>query len=142
MPADQPTPTEQLRAAATKMRERANAATPGRWTAAGLFAPAEGCRCLSCTEDEPWAWEVAELDGPDSGDCIHPMHIRQADAEHIATAADPATMLGLADLLDSAATAWPIDHSEPPRNPRDRQMAYAAINVARSYLGTTEQVAA
>ena len=53
------TPAEELRAAAAKLREMAAAAdTPGSWKANPLFRPLPGCRCLSCEEDKPWAWEI------------------------------------------------------------------------------------
>lgn len=80
------TPAEELRAAAAKLREMAAAAdTPGHpWKAKPLFRPLPGCRCLSCEEDKPWAWEIDVVDGPDNEDCFHPMHIGQGDAAWIA----------------------------------------------------------
>jgi hypothetical protein len=79
------TPAEELRAAAAKLREMAAAAdTPGSWKANPLFRPLPGCRCLSCEEDKPWAWEIDVVDGPDNEACFHPMHIGRGDAEWIA----------------------------------------------------------
>jgi hypothetical protein len=69
------------------IRARADAATPGPWTVESLHRPQPGCRCLSCVEDEPWAYGLREVDGPESPErCIHPVHVAQADAEFIAHA--------------------------------------------------------
>lgn len=120
-----PTPADQLREAATLIRERALIATPGPWSA-------DQSEVYRDHAGGYWVAETLNTDGDD---------ITEANSAHIASW-HPTVALAVAVLLDSAATAWPIDHSEPPRNPRDRQMAYAAINVARAYLDTTEQVTA
>lgn len=78
------TPADELRAAAAKLREMAGAATQGTWTATPMYKTAEGCRCMSCTDDKPWAWQIDVVDGPDSGDCFFPMHINRPDAAWIA----------------------------------------------------------
>ena len=58
----------------------------------------------------------------------------RADAEHIITWS-PAVALAVAGLLDAAADALPIDPGEPPRNPRDRRLVLAALDVAAVYIG-------
>lgn len=42
--------------------------------------------------------------------------------------------LAVAALLDRCAEAQPIDMSEPPRNPRDRSVIYAALALAEELL--------
>lgn len=36
----------------------------------------------------------------------------------------------LAELLDAAVDAFPIDHTEPPRNPRDQLVRLHLLNLA------------
>ena len=50
--------TADLRAAAARIRDLAAGATPGPWHADGLYKLLPGCRCLSCDEDEPWAYTL------------------------------------------------------------------------------------
>jgi hypothetical protein len=107
-------PADQLRQAAALMRERAQAATPGPWSAA-----ADGL-----------VWPEGPGD-PVSGST------QIEDAEHIA-GADPTTMLAVADLLNfSAATSNILDAlGEDPDN---RPAHHYALAVACAYLGTTRR---
>ena len=57
--------------------------TPGRWHAEGVYRLRKGCICLSCDEPTPWAWTLAEVDGPDDA-CYTPVHVSEADARLIA----------------------------------------------------------
>jgi hypothetical protein len=43
----------------------------------------------------------------------------------------------MADLMAAAADAFMLRPDEPPRNPRDRKMVYAAIHVAELYQAST-----
>jgi hypothetical protein len=81
MPADI---AEKIIAAIAAKEAKAQAATRGAWRIKGLYRQLEGCRCLSCYEDTPWAYEIDVVDGPDSGNCFYPMHIDKPDAEFIA----------------------------------------------------------
>lgn len=57
-----------LLAAIEETERLAKAATQAPWRAIGLYEMAEGCRCGSCDKDEPWAWTIDVIDGPDNGD--------------------------------------------------------------------------
>lgn len=115
---------EELREAAAKIREyAAGANTHGRWSPAPLNRPLQGCRCLSCVEDEPWAWEIQQIDGPDNEDCYQPMHIGYGDAKYIGLMgpdiAEPlASVLShAADELERHLPHWgnvPGDLESPP----------------------------
>ena len=115
-----------LRAAAAKMRERAEAATPGPWLTHEMSSIFVGNQADGRTSG---LWEIVHMSADALTD-LTPESANQhrADAEHIASW-HPAVALAAADLLDLAA-AWVEDHpgSWPPANK-------AALAVARAYLG-------
>jgi hypothetical protein len=121
---------EVLREAAALMRERAEAATPGPWSAAdehGLLGPdASPAWCVSnmrpgfesMSPTEGYIGDVAEtsLGFPEQRD--------QHNAEHIASW-HPAVALAVADWLDDEA--FMHDNGRP--------MSSAALATATAYLG-------
>lgn len=130
---------ETLRRAAALMRERAEAATPGPWSAADehelLGGDAEPAWCVSrmrpgyesMSPTEGYMYDLAEtsingrhqeFDGP--------------NAEHIASW-HPAVALAVADWLD--AVAW---QHEFGGNDGGLVLRHAALTVAETYLGENE----
>ncbi len=104
-----------LRRAATLMRERAEAATPGPWQTHGQWVRQK------MTWDQPSEFVVSGC--ADAG-----IQRQRADAAHIASW-HPAVALAVADWLDDVATfGTPTDgHLRPCLVP--------ALAVARAYLG-------
>jgi len=81
---------DDLKAIVLARQERAQAATPGPWTAEKAYRRVLDCRCLSCYEDWPGAWQVPELDGPPGADTSPTVYAH--DAQFIA-AENPAFVL-------------------------------------------------
>lgn len=127
-------PSAVLRATAAAIRERAQNATQGRrWGVNSHAHLMKGCRCLSC-EDEPWAWEVDVIDGPaceDADGCCHVMHLRYADAEHIASW-DPVVAAAVAGLLEQAGDVYDFCHERGYAEPRG-DLYLAALEICRAY---------
>lgn len=132
-----------LRKAAALMRERAEAATPGPWSAAdehGLLDGAEPAWCVSnmrpgyeaMSPTEGYLGDVAEtsLGFHEARD--------QRNAEHIA-GMHPAVALAVADWLDKAARdmqAVVEDANAYGEQVRDLTRDFGpALNLARAYLG-------
>jgi hypothetical protein len=124
---------ELLRRAAKEMRERAEAAASGPWRSeygsvrGALDDPAKAMTGYGSETDT-----VLIVQRPNHRHRSDEQ--KRANAEHIASW-HPAVALAVADLLDAAADAEPIDFDEPPRNPRDLRLIYAALAAARTYLG-------
>lgn len=98
-----------LRAAADKLDRLTEAATNGPWHLDSHSELEKGCRCLSCW-DKPWAYEVREIDGPDSPDgCFYNMHIGQDDATYIANMGPQIAPL-IAQILRNSA--FYLDHGD------------------------------
>jgi hypothetical protein len=121
---------DDLREAAKTLRERAEAATRGPWLRAADHSLARGQYA-----DNDLGWWDGEYAAPvgSTGDGDE----ATADARYIATV-HPGVGLALADWLDKAAEAWPLDLAAPPRDPRDRAMLYEALAVARLILGRAD----
>lgn len=100
-----------LREAASKMRERAEAATPGPWVAYG----------------DHLVWPSNK--GPAANDPVLAMlgDAHDDSAEHIASW-HPAVALAVADWLDEEADSWTGDEDGIPY--------YRAYIVATAYLGS------
>ena len=112
---------EILRRAASLMRERAEAATPGPWVA---------------SIDNPHFFRQPSVQAPDQGhdeewvaECKDARYHGASDAEHIASW-HPAVALAVADWLEQHAD----DHSSYDCN----WEPCAALAVARAYLGGAE----
>lgn len=71
----------ELRRLDRRLKDVAEKATPGPWSAESEYRPLLGCRCLSCYEDEPYAKAIHEIDT--QGEDCSPI-LKPADAEHIA----------------------------------------------------------
>lgn len=118
-----------LREAAAKMRERAEAATPGPW------------RALSETSGA-MSWDVEVVAGDDRLCTFDPSDYPDGiqdvapedDAEHIASW-HPDVALAVADWLDLAARRAEV--AEGLGDGVWMQIDRAAVTVARAYLGTT-----
>jgi hypothetical protein len=103
-----------LRQAAARMRERAEAATPGPWV--GEFSGKTG----------PVVMDAESRNALDHlAQCKH--YRAQFDAEHIASW-HPAVALAVADWLEREADWW-------DQNGADWYAAEQALAVARAYLG-------
>jgi hypothetical protein len=89
MPADDL--VSRLRDVLDRAAERARAATRGPWTVEPEHRLVDGCRCLSCYEDEPFAWAIHEIDA--RGEDHSPV-LTEEDATFIAEH-DPAWVLRL-----------------------------------------------
>jgi len=119
---------ELLREAAALIRQRAEAATPGRWERDGGW---------SVTAPSPVGWV---------GPHVIVDTATRNDAEHIAGIANPAVALAVADWLDATAA----EHESDSGNPRvddffaafDTAPDIAALAVARAYLNPTTPVTA
>lgn len=113
-----------LREAAAKMRERAEAATPGPWEARH-----GGYSWIALYDDEDSIPEGESLPSFEPGGSATP-----ADAEHIASW-HPAVALAVADWLERAADEpWCCDECKfGPDHPEN--VAHGALAVARAYLG-------
>jgi hypothetical protein len=137
--------------------------TPGEagWPAADRRTPADECRsCLEHTDDPPRlpAAEVladavavlrqlADEATPGHRSYVKYMRTCRIDgqpglvdiygegnrARWAAFGPDEARLL--ADLLDAAGVAEPIDHTEPPRNPKDLRVVLAALYLAHALTG-------
>lgn len=81
-------PAERLRRAADMVGQAAAKATSvnsrtGRWEPGVVSKLEDRCICLCC--HEAWAWEIVQIDGPESPEgCTAPMHIGEHDARWIA----------------------------------------------------------
>jgi hypothetical protein len=120
------TPAEIIRSAASLMRERAQAATPGPW--AHMCLGSEGCQVLRAngTVRERGRGRVARFGQKD----WKPDH---ADAEYVASMS-PAVAVALADWLDREAAL--IDAQVFPQS--DPAMEKYPLAVARAYLGSND----
>jgi hypothetical protein len=115
-----PEPAEQLRAAAQRLRELAEAATPGPWHAVASV-PSHSVR-------SPGGWEIASSAYAD----------RRADMDFIA-AMHPGVALALATLLESHSADWDQltehnahttdgqDHPEAPDEAMEEALALARL---------------
>jgi hypothetical protein len=119
------TPAETLRAAATLMRERATAATPGPWRpVAGLwktetFAAVIGPKGVA---ENAETWLMATGRGAVS---------QEADADHAASW-HPGVALAVADWLGIEAAA--LERGLPDKS----GTKHAALRIARAFLGERE----
>jgi hypothetical protein len=108
-------PAEEIRAAATLMRQRATEATPGSWT--GWFRPGTPGLELTATCDRYFV-RVGALNVAQAG---------HADCEHI-IGMHPVFALAVADWLDRFSNELycygPAEHEH-------------ALAIARAYLGST-----
>jgi hypothetical protein len=80
-----------LTAAVAAQKWVAEEATEGPWTVEPHHRLVQGCRCLSCVEDQPSGYEIPELYSP-PGHGVFPVFENEADANH-AAAWNPAVAL-------------------------------------------------
>lgn len=97
----------EIRTAAARIRGLAEYATPGPWTVEPEFRLREGCRCLSCAEDEPFGWSIPDIDGYGRD---HSPIVSEGNAHWIATLG-PQIAETLAAWLEDAANTQEI-HEE------------------------------
>jgi hypothetical protein len=114
-------PAETLRSAATLMRERAEAATPGPWKAHDqngdwYVSSVEFGQVSTGINEEPSLPEFLMIERD------------RRDAEHIA-GMDPLVALAVADLLDVEAAI------AERRLPDESGAVHPALRVGRAYLG-------
>lgn len=119
---------EVLRRAASLIRERAGAATPGPWVRSGSSIETDhGC---SPNHD---CWPVGDTySGMKPDGSTYPRDLNRADAEHIASW-HPAVALAVADWLDAEAESHRADLVGP--FPSECCRMGQALAVARAYLG-------
>ena len=120
---------ETLRRAAGLMRERAEAATPGRWHPFGtsIGSEVDGCTCHGGIA--PYGHEqYCGVEGP-------VVTGGEADMRHIASW-HPAVALAVADWLDVGAEAWQISDPNYATSLRAAAVGHRqALVFARAYLG-------
>lgn len=125
---------ELLRRAACLMRERAEAATAGPWTAKDPWA------CVVAPADTPVAKHSPRNDAREIeayGGLLIGESIIKADREHIASW-HPAVALAVADWLED--TALGIESAfAPSLYEQSRPNVQCALAVARAYLGEEAQ---
>jgi hypothetical protein len=114
-------PADLLRRAATAMRQRAGAATPGRWESL------DGGDRLGAWKLDP----TGQFDDDFDYVVDEPMS-NAANAEHIAYL-DPAVASRIADLLDFCAATYNI-LAAVDEDPDDRGIHHYALAVALDYL--------
>jgi hypothetical protein len=129
-------PADGVLAVARLMRERAEAATQGTW---GLGFGTDIVSGITRTGRASYSCDhhvarVVEDDDRFSGDNVHNEADSEDDAVHIATMANPAVALALADWLEGSANQ--IRHLGPAAVSQlhDRYGPGAAVAVARAYL--------
>lgn len=126
-----PVPSAVLRATATEIRERANAAFGPRWQV----------ELVPDAEDDYLTPEVQDANGVTVAECTtfdlaSPWAQGKHDAEHIASW-DPVTALAVADLLDKAADVY--DFGQARKYPEPRGNLYlAALEICAAYNRTGE----
>ena len=116
-----------LREAATKMRERAEAATPGPWRVGAEGS--EGSRVNPATgdkrEDSHWIASVNGRVQPEDG----------RNAEHIASW-HPAIALAVADLIDELLRSLSVFGEPADDDPLwQKPTASTVVRLSRAYLG-------
>ena len=109
----------ELRAAATLMRERAEAATPGPWI--HLCMGSDSCTVVRKSRSIRDRGFVATFSRKQ-------WHADHADAAHVA-GMSPAVALAVADWLDACGSA--------PEGTQPMSVYAAALIVAREYMGET-----
>ena len=126
---------EVLRRAAALMRERAEAATPGRWVRSGSSIETDH----ECSPDHD-CWPVGDTySGMKPDGSTYPRDLNRADADHIASW-HPAVALAVAKALDDVAQAWEICDGWAT-DPDDDEIPFEDtidggwVAVARVYLG-------
>lgn len=144
---------EKLREAATLMRSRAKAATPGPWTG-GSKASCYDFGCDDPQRPDDGRCVGVEISAPSqrswlSGARHHDVERATADGEHVASW-HPTVVLAVADWLDAVAAAKGLP--VPPGMPTDKgerwsssagpwaippNVEHAALTMARAYLGET-----
>ena len=118
---------ETLRRAAALMRERAEAATPGPWTANVLGSEGYDVRSEHVPEKRLHRVRVSRHGWED-------WDTDRANAEHVASW-HPAVALAVADWLDAEAAVWDaLDAHDRKFGTYTPQQGHAVI-VARAYLG-------
>lgn len=138
------TPADELREAARRMRDTAQAATPsadplpGGWAGFGTDADTLGRSMLFGGPAENGYRTSTIFSTAEERLCDECTGASDADVQHIASW-HPAVALAVADWLDYAADKW--GDTDPMFIGRGVHVD-AALKVARSYLGTTEQVTA
>ena len=124
---------ELLREAAALMRERAEAATPGRWVPFGtsIGSEVDGCTCHGGIE--PYGHEqYCGIEGP-------VVQAYETDIQHIASW-HPAVALAVAKAMDDVAQAWEncdgwaYDYDDDQIRFEDT-VEGGWLAVARAYLG-------
>lgn len=124
---------ENLRRCAALIRARALAATPSPWSRGDNEVCADADLIFSAEHPHGLLPQAGPMEIADCYREERPGE-RQANAEHIASW-HPAVAIAVADLLEHAVDALPINPAERPRNPLDRALVLAALHVAKEYLG-------
>jgi len=131
MPADQPTPAETIRAAATRLREAAEKAMPGPWTSNVSHERTD----ISDPNvpEEYWTAEVFPLEA--DGESIYWTALEDpSDTAAYIALVSPVVGLALADWLDLTAETPAFDAFAAGRKSHVARNISAALAVARTLL--------